>query len=150
MNRILAGMLCVLCGVPCGIASAQQPDLSKPKVPIVAVVGCVTRVEAQKWILTNASAETVSQTPYSSQEEIEKAKGLALGSGTYRLIGTTEFLTAEELMQDEQRKAVTKVPNTTGQLQNGHKVMVKGLLIAAPSEKRINLLSVQRLAERCP
>ena len=40
--------------------------------------------------------------------------------------------------------------NATGQLQNGHKVMVKGLLILVPNEKRLNLTSVTMVAANCP
>jgi hypothetical protein len=41
------------------------------------------------------------------------------------------------------------VANATGQLQHGRKLFVKGLLIAAPNEKRLNLVAVQQLADTC-
>ncbi|MGH6693046.1 MAG: hypothetical protein ACREF4_20450, partial [Gammaproteobacteria bacterium] len=59
--------------------------------------------------------------------------------------------TKEELLKRGQRAEFTRpeVANATGQLQDGRKLVVKGLLITAPNEKRLNLVSVQQLADTC-
>ena len=84
-------------------------------------------------------------------KEIEEAKQKKLGTNRYTLIGTLDFLTKEELMKDEVRRQFTRpeVANATGQLQNGKKLAVRGLLITAPNEKRLNLVSVQQLSDTC-
>ena len=132
--------------------TAQESDLTKPKVDLVSVVGCVVHPDAKTWTLTRASDSVASETPYTSEQEVVEARGRALGIGEYRLIGTNEFVTTEELLKDPQRAAFTTkdTANTTGTLVPGAKVAVKGLLIPAPNETRLNLLSVQRLASTCP
>lgn len=130
----------------------QQPDLSKPAVPIVSAIGCASRSEdGSRWLLTRATDASVSTTAYTSRKEIEDAKAKPLGTAQYRLIGTTEFLSPDELLKQGDRAAFTKpeTANATGQLQDGRKIVVKGLLITGGGEKRINLLSVQRLADTC-
>jgi len=132
-------------------AQQQESDLSKPKVPLVSVVGCATRTAEGTWMLTNATDGIESKVLFMSAKEIEEAKKKALGSNRYTLLGTPEFLTKEELLKHEQRTAFTRpeVANATGQLQDGRKLIVKGLLITAPNEKRLNLVAVQQLADTC-
>ena len=141
-----------VCGWTAGIR-AQQPesDLSKPKVPIVSVVGCAGRTAEGTWMLTNATDGIESKVLFVSAKEIEEAKKKALGNNRYTLVGTPEFLTKEELLKHGQRAEFTRpgVANATGQLQDGRKLMVKGLLITAPNEKRLNLVAVQQLADTC-
>jgi hypothetical protein len=86
-----------------------------------------------------------------SAKEIEEARKKALGNNRYRLLGTPEFLTKEELLKSGQRAEFTRpdVANATGQLQDGRKLFVKGLLITASNEKRLNLVAVQQLADSC-
>ena len=132
-------------------AQQQETDLSKPKVPIVSVVGCASRTAEGTWMLTNATDGIESRVLFMSAKEIEEAKKKALGNNRYRLLGTPEFLTKEELLRQGQRAEFTRpeVANATGQLQDGRKLIVKGLLITAPNEKRLNLVSVQQLADTC-
>ena len=148
---------CVPGMAACGLlvataAVAQQPDLKKPKVDLVSVVGCVAHPDAKTWTLTRASDSVNTDTPYTSEKEIDDAKARALGAGEFRLIGTNEFVTTDELLKDPQRAVFTTkdTANTTGTLVPGAKVVVKGLLIPAPNEKRLNLMSVQRLGSTCP
>ncbi len=131
---------------------SAQDDLRKPKVDMVTLVGCVSHPDDRTWLLTNASTEVATETPYASDKEIETAKGVTLGAAKYRLIGTNDFVTNEELLKDAQRAAFTTLTtaNATGALRAGRKVFVKALLIPAANEKRLNLLSVQPLAEICP
>ena len=151
-RRALGVLALVACGLTAGVLAQQQEgDLSKPKVPLVTVVGCAARTADGTWMLTNATDGIESKVLFMSAKEIEEAKGRALGNNRYRLLGTPEFLTKEELLKQGQRKEFTRpeVANATGQLQDGRKLVVKGLLIIAPSEKRLNLVSVQYLADTC-
>ena len=102
-------------------------------------------------MLTKATAGVESKVLFMSAKEIEEAKKKALGNNRYKLIGTLEFLTKEELLKDARRAEFTRqeVVNATGQLQDGRKLIVKGLLITAPNEKRLNLVSLQSLADTC-
>jgi hypothetical protein len=142
----------VVCGWIAGVRAQQQPgDVSKPKVPIVSVVGCASRAADGTWMLTNATDGIESKVLFMSAKEIEEAKKKALGNNRYKLLGTAEFLTKEELLKHGQRAEFTRpdVANATGQLQDGRKLMVKGLLITAPNETRLNLIAVQQLADTC-
>ena len=132
-------------------AQQQQTDLSKPKVPLVSVVGCATQMSDGTWMLTKATEGVESKVLFMSAKEIEEAKKKALGSNRYTLLGTPEFLTKEELLKHERRTEFTRpeVANATGQLQDGRKLIVKGLLITAPNEKRLNLVAVQQLGDTC-
>ena len=152
-GRRACGVLAlVACGFTTNVrAQQQESNLSKPKVPIVSVVGCATRTADGTWMLTNATDGIESKVLFMSAKEIEEARKQALGRNRYRLLGTPEFLTREELLKQGQRAEFTRpdAANATGQLQDGRKLVVKGLLITAPNEKRLNLVSVQQLADTC-
>jgi hypothetical protein len=152
MNRAVAcGMLALaVCGVDWAVA-APQTATDKPAAPLVTIVGCAQRSPEGVWTLTNATDVVETRTLFMSAKEVEEARKKALGSGRYVLLGTPEFLTKEELLKNGQRAEFTRpdVANATGQLQQGRKVMVKGLLITAPNERRLNLVAVQRLADTC-
>jgi hypothetical protein len=141
-------------GLACGLAAgprAQQGGKDTPKVDLVSVVGCATRGADDAWMLTNASEAKVTQAARTTEKDLEAARTQRLGKNRYRLIGTAEFGSAEELLRNSVRAQFTTKgsENATGVLQNGRKVMVKGLLIIAPNEKRLNLTSVQPLADSC-
>jgi hypothetical protein len=151
-RRAFGALGLVVCGLTAGIrAQQQESDLSKPKVPIVSVVGCASRTAEGTWMLTNATDGIESKVLFMSAKEIEEARKKALGNNRYKLLGTPEFLTKEELLKQEQRAEFTRpeVANATGQLQDGRKLLVKGLLITVPNEKRLNLVAVQQLADIC-
>lgn len=145
------GVLALVCGVAVGIHAQRESDVSKPEVPLMTVVGCASRAPDGTWMLINATAGTEARQLFTSTKEIDEAKKQKLGSNRYRLIGTTDFLTKEELLANEVRRQFTRpeVANATGQLQHGKKLVVKGLLITAPKEKRLNLVSVQQLSDTC-
>ena len=151
-RRALGVLALLVCGSTNAIhAQQRENDLSKPKVPVVSVVGCATRTADGTWILTNATDGIESKVLFMSAKEIEEAKKKALGNNRYKLLGTLDFLTKEELLKDPKRAEFTRpeVANATGQLQDGRKLYVKGLLITAPNEKRLNLVAVQQLADTC-
>jgi hypothetical protein len=151
-RRGLGVLALLLVGLTAGVRGQQQEsDLSKPKVPIVSVVGCASRTAEGIWMLTNATEGIESKVLFMSAKEIDEAKKKTLGNNRYKLLGTAEFLTKEDLLKHGERAEFTRpeVANATGQLQDGRKLMVKGLLITAPNEKRLNLVSVQQLADTC-
>jgi hypothetical protein len=152
-GRTAFGMLALaVCGLQTGTyAQPQQADVSNPTVPIVSAVGCALRATDGTWMLTNATDGIETRVLFMNAKEIEEARKKALGNNRYRLLGTPEFLTKEELLKSEQRAEFTRpaVANATGQLQHGRKLFVKGLLITAPNEKRLNLVAVQQLADTC-
>ena len=143
----------VVWGWPSGISAAQQPsDVSEPTAPIVSVVGCASRAANGTWMLTNATDGTDAQRLFANAGELEEAKTAALGNNTYVLLGTADFLTKEELLKHGQRAEFTRpeVANASGQLQDGRRLFVKGLLITTPNERRLNLVAVHQVADSCP
>jgi hypothetical protein len=132
-------------------AQPQQADVSKPTVPLVSAIGCGLRTPDGTWILTNATDGIETRVLFTSAKELEEARKKGLGTNRYRLLGTPEFVTKEELLKSGQRAEFTRpeVANASGQLQDGRKLFVKGLLITAANEKRLNLVGVQQLADTC-
>ena len=102
-------------------------------------------------MLTNATDGVPSGVLFASDEELQEAAQQALGTKDYVLVGTTDFLTQEDLLHHPQRAQFTRpaVANATGQLQDDRKLFVKGLLITAPNEMRLNLVAVHQVAETC-
>jgi hypothetical protein len=105
-------------------ASAQaqaQPD----RVPVVAVVGCVTG-KGSTWLLANATEPepSIANAPPSSQPY----KGPTSGKNQFQLIGISEF----------------DLPS-----HQGHTVLVKGLFIKAAPASRINVTSVTMVSTTC-
>jgi hypothetical protein len=147
-------MLTLATGVfAAGAEAGQQPapDLSKPTVPLVSVVGCALRTQEGAWALTNATASVETRTLFMTAKEIEEARKRPSGNNRYTLLGTPDFLSKEELLKSKQRAEFTRpeVANATGQLQDGRRIFVKGLLITAGNERRLNLVAVQQLADNC-
>ncbi len=136
--------------LPAG-AQPQRAESSKPKSPLVSVVGCATRTPDNGWMLARASQPTETPRLFSSAKEIEEAKKTALGNNRFKLVGTAEFVTKEELLKTQQRGEFTRpeVANATGQLEEGKKLVVKGLLITSPNERRLNLVSVLQTGQPC-
>jgi len=139
-------------GLHAGVyAQSQQADVAKPTVPLVSAIGCGLRTPDGTWMLTDATEGIETRVLFTSAKDLEEARKKALGTNRYRLLGTPEFLTKEELLKSGQRAEFTRpeVANATGQLQDGRKLFVKGLLITAANEKRLNLVGVQQLADTC-
>jgi hypothetical protein len=139
-------------GIAVGAEGGQpQTDPSKPTVPLVSVVGCARRTPEGAWTLINATAGAETRTLFMTAKEVDEARKRPAGNNRYTLLGTPEFLSKEELLKSGQRSEFTRpdVANGTGQLQDGRRIFVKGLLITAPNERRLNLVAVQQLAESC-
>jgi len=151
-RRVFGVFALFVFGMTTGIRAQQQgSDLSKPKVPLVSVVGCASHLPDGTWMLTKATNGVESKVLFMSAKEIEEAKNKPLSNNQYKLLGTLDFLTKEDLLSDPRRAEFTRpeVANASGQLQDGRKLLIKGLLITAPNEKRLNLVAVQQLAETC-
>jgi hypothetical protein len=126
----------------------------KPKVEIVQTVGCAERKSGSEnptWWLVRAADPRGAPAAMFSSTQIEAAKNAAPGTQVFQLIGVADFLDTEGLLGSGQRKEFTtpETANATGALRQGHKVLVKGLLIDAANPKRINLLAVIGLADTC-
>ena len=136
-----------------GIRVQQQIDVNKPTSEIVRAVGCASAGSAPgDWTLTNATEPTVVTIPFASTTEIEELTTEPLANKTYKLLGTAEFVSVERLLRQSQRAEFTagESANATGTLRDGYKVAVRGLLLDPDGNARINLTSVQVLAQSCP
>ena len=97
------------------------------QMPIVEVVGCLSQTGTD-WMLANATEPASTPMSFTTPEAVKAAAEKPLGTQQYRLIGTSPF-------SPERHK--------------GHKMAIKGLLIKDGSESRINVTSLQMLAETC-
>jgi len=124
-----------------------------PKVNIVQSIGCAERRAGNPatWWLTRAAEATATESTFFNANEVEASRTLALGSNAYQLIGVADFLDKDGLLQEGQRSQFTTrdTANASGQLRAGHKVIVKGLLIDADGQRRINLTQVVSVSDTC-
>lgn len=104
-----------------GVAGAQAPA----KVPVVAVIGCLTQ-DGANWRLTTATdpVPSIANGPPSG----EAIKGPTTGKNDYRLIGVSEF----------------DLP-----AHKGHTILVKGLFVKAEPQSRVNVTSVTMVSNAC-
>ena len=111
-----------------GSVYAQGRGSARPdQTPIVEAVGCLSQT-ASGWILTDATEAATVTTTFTTPEAVKAAAEKPLGTQQYRLLGTSPF-------GPDRHK--------------GHKMAIKGLLIKGDSESRINVTSLQMLAETC-
>lgn len=98
-----------------------------PEFAMVQVVGCLGRDAHQAWKVTNAAAPSRIRDP-KPLTDTTPFRDRALGATTFRLMSpNTPLLVPHE----------------------GHKVLVKGLLVRAQNEERLNFLSVTMLDAAC-
>jgi hypothetical protein len=125
----------------------------KPTVEIVQTVGCAEAKSGtpETWWLSNAAEPRSAAAGLFNTNQVDQAKQVPLGNRSFRLVGVPDFLTPEELLKSGQRSEFTtaETANATGQLRRGRRVLVKGMLIVAGDEQRLNLLSVVSLADTC-
>ena len=105
------------------ITSAAQDGLK-----VVETVGCLERDGGDVWWLTRASDPVVSTAQTTSAKEVKAAAVTQLGNLRDRLLGVEVFRPAAE---------------------KGEKVAVKGVLIQAGNESRINVTSLQPTGAGC-
>lgn len=138
-----------------GHAQRRSPlgAAGKPKVDIVVGIGCVERKggDPPTWWLSHAADPQVTPSASLGTAEIEQMKMVPMGTGVYQLVGVSDFLDVDSLLQDPLRAQFTtrETVNATGQLREGHKVVVKGPLVEMNGQKRINVMAVLGLADIC-
>jgi hypothetical protein len=154
-----------------------QQEASKNN-PITTVVGCVAPGNSLlMWRMTNA-AKLAPLPPKENQprpeagagaaaaadnggggprvshnvtkDEKEAAAKQAAGSDTFELVGVADFVSPEQALKFETRKALYPVErvNSTAALAPNHRVAAKGVWIPG-TPNRINLTSVVVLEESC-
>jgi hypothetical protein len=154
MTRALAAATLALVLAP-GVEAQRGRGSTgeKPTVEIVQTVGCAEAKSGapETWWLAQAAEPRATPAGLFNTNQVDQAKQVPLGTRTFRLIGVPDFLTPEELLKSGQRSEFTtaETANATGQLRRGRKVLVKGMLIVAGDEQRLNLLSVVSLADTC-
>jgi hypothetical protein len=129
---------------------ADRTDLATAQVPIVTVVGCVSRGADGVAMLTKASHAQISLIVHADAGEIAAARNTPLGTNQYRLVGAAEFGSERELLSQGQRTQFTHeaTANVTHSLTDRHRVFVKALAIPG-AEARLNVLSAQTIAGDC-
>jgi len=100
--------------------TAGAPERSA--VEIAEVVGCLERSSSGEWLLSHASDPSVSESQTTSSEALAAAAGRPLGDERYRLLGVGIF---------------------DPSANEGKKVAIKGILIKAGGESRLNVTSLQ-------
>jgi hypothetical protein len=141
MSRELSTTAVFVCAFAIGAsgARAQSRGAAPARAPIAAATGCLTQGPGQTWQLTNATDARI-ETPEPSSRRSGPAAAPApaapppaptapkAGKNTYKLLGVEEF---------------------NAPAHKGHTVTVKGPLIAAGNEKRINIIVLQMVAASC-
>ena len=119
-------------------------------LPLVTTTGCLTKT-AGRWQLIRASDPSQSTVVHADESEIEAASTRPGGRRSFDLVGTADFVSADDLLEQGQRRLFTTglTANATGVLREGRTVGVKGLLIQTPDGARLNLLSAWQIAEAC-
>lgn len=100
-----------------------------PDFSLVRVVGCLTpNASDGAWMLTNSTDPVRTGNPQPAEGELSASGRLALGPQTYRLLTSAAY---------------------KPELHKGHKVEVRGFLIRRPTETRLNITSLETLAQAC-
>jgi mono/diheme cytochrome c family protein len=100
-----------------------------PNFAVVQVVGCLAPGPNSTWTLTRASAPLATRDETPSEAALKDAGGLALGTGTFRLVGAGRF--------DPASRA-------------GQKMEARGLLNRrSESEQIIDVLSLRSVGATC-
>jgi len=151
-----AGLLAAMFSLPTVVTAQRGRGAAageKPAVDVVQTVGCVEQRTGslETWWLQRAVEPRVVQPGVFSVGQVDTARGAALGSQSYQLVGVADFLDVDGLLKSGRRSEFTarQNANATGELRPGRKVLVKGMFIAASEPKRINLLNVVGLADSC-
>jgi hypothetical protein len=127
VNRSLSTVCLLIAAAVAGAHAQGRRGASPDQMPIVEVVGCLSQAGAT-WMLANATDPATSTTSTTTPEAIKAAADKPLGTQQYQLLGTSPF---------------------SPDRHKGHKMVIKGLLIKSGGESRINVTSLQMLAETC-
>ena len=128
-STFLAGIIAAAVLASAWPAAAQAPS---KLMPLTAVSGCVAR-SGDNWMLTNATARTIpaAERAQGASQNVEWAAANNKGTERYQLIGRPLL---EEFKIDAHQ---------------GHRVVVRGLLLSEPGEKRLNLVSLAMVGASC-
>jgi len=99
-----------------------------PNFSVVAVVGCLAPGPNKTWILTNTSEPEITKDQPSTPEELKASSSKPSGKQTYRLISVNSFMPESHA---------------------GQKVQAKGLIYRDGDDARLNVTSLQKVAEGC-
>ena len=99
-----------------------------PVVDIVEVVGCLQSGSNDMWMLTSASTPELQRRPNTNPEAVKAAAARPLGTQKFRLMNIAVFSPAQH---------------------QGHKMVVRGILIKDAKDPRINTMSCQMLDATC-
>ena len=99
-----------------------------PVVDIVEVVGCLQSAPNDVWMLTSATAPQLQRRPNTTPEAVKAAAAKPLGTQKFRLMNIAVFSPAQH---------------------QGHKMVVRGILIKDAKDPRINTMSFQMLDVTC-
>jgi len=110
------------------VSAAKPAEPGKNTPHTVRVVGCLSQDHSNRWLLIKAGEPVVTNTQATSTTELEAAAASPLGVKSLELLGVDVFN-----------------PRDHG----GQKVAVKGVLIQAASNSRVNVTSLQTLAAAC-
>ena len=132
-------------------STTANGQAAEPQVAIVQTVGCVEQRGGAEWWLTRAADPTGSRAGLFDVNQVDEAKETALGSREFQLVGVADFLSAEGLLRWGDRAQFTSPEqvNASGELREGRRLLVKGLLLETEAVSRINLLAVVGLANTC-
>jgi S-disulfanyl-L-cysteine oxidoreductase SoxD len=100
-----------------------------PNFSLVQVIGCLTRAQNSKWILTNASDPVATKEEDSTPAALEAARSKPLGAQVLELVSVSPSLKADS--------------------RKNQKVEVRGLLYRDPKYAEVNLTSLQTVASSC-
>jgi len=129
---VLAALILPVAAVAQQNRQGQQPPPGVGQIPpvvdIVEVIGCVRSAPNEIWMLTNATAPELQRRPNTSPEAVQAAAGKPLGTQQFRLMNIAVFNPASH---------------------QGHRVVVRGILIKDPKQSRINTMSLQMLDGAC-
>lgn len=125
-------LLAVLAGLMGSLASyavaGQAPPASTQKLDIMESVGCLAEAPKGTWVLTDATDPVVSKQPYTNEAARKEAAAKPLGTQRFTLLAINMF---------------------NPDALRGHKVAAKGLLIKDPAGNRLNVTSLQPVADTC-
>lgn len=125
-------LLAVLAGLTGSFASyavaGQAPPASTQKLDIMESVGCLAEAPKGTWVLTDATDPVVSKQPYTNEAARKEAAAKPLGTQRFTLLAINMF---------------------NPDALRGHKVAAKGLLIKDPAGNRLNVTSLQPVADTC-
>jgi len=125
-------LLVVFAGLAVSLTSrtgaAQAPGAGTQKMDIVESIGCLQEEPKGTWVLTNATDPVVSKQPYTNEAARKEAAAKPLGAERFTLIAISMF---------------------NPEAMRSHKVAAKGLLIKDAAGNRINVTSLQPVADSC-